>query len=114
MNDIEKNTIHPSHYNKEGRKECWEEMEEIFGIDSVIDFDILSAYKYLYRAGEKEGNPKEQDIAKIRNYVEHAEKKLNEWYLGYMHKSYEDKLIKLKEILRKEGIDIERTDNTND
>lgn len=93
---------HPQHYRKEGRKECWEEMEEIFGIDSVIDYDILSAYKYLYRAGLKEGNPKEQDIAKIRSYVEHAEelKKKNRYLVHY-------NLNKLKEILRKEGIDYE-------
>lgn len=64
--------IHPDHYNVEGRKECWEEMREKFGDEAVAVFDILSAYKYLYRAGEKDGNPKEQDKAKIDNYMNHS------------------------------------------
>lgn len=64
--------IHPDHYNKEGRKECWDEMLEIFGPNAVAIFDLLSAYKYLYRAGEKDGNPAEQDQAKIDNYIQHA------------------------------------------
>lgn len=63
---------HPQHYNQKDRKECWTEMEEIFGKDSVIVFDVLNAYKYLYRAGEKPDNPKEQDLAKINTYMTHA------------------------------------------
>ena len=45
--------IHPKHYNTQGRPECWEEMRRLFGDDCVGVFDILSAYKYHYRAGEK-------------------------------------------------------------
>lgn len=69
MSDL---VIHPEHYNKEGRKECWEEMIEKFGPMAVAIFDILSAYKYHYRAGEKDGNPEEQDLAKIENYMHHS------------------------------------------
>lgn len=65
---------HPKHYNKNGRKECWEEMIELFGPEAVIIFDVLSAYKYSYRAGEKDGNPGPQDVEKINNYMEHANK----------------------------------------
>ena len=64
--------IHPEHYNKEGRKECWEEMIDKFGPMAVAIFDVLSAYKYQYRAGEKDGNPEEQDKAKIDNYMHHS------------------------------------------
>lgn len=63
---------HPQHYNQEGRKECWEEMEEIFGPMAVAIFDVLSAYKYEYRAGSKDDNPEEQDKAKIDNYMHHS------------------------------------------
>lgn len=63
---------HPDHYNKEGRKECWDEMINIFGYEAVAIFDILSAYKYYYRAGNKEGNSKEQDLAKSDNHMSHA------------------------------------------
>lgn len=66
--------FHPKHYNKEGRRECWDEMMEIFGPEAVMIFDILSAYKYHYRAGLKDGNPTEQDLEKIKNYMSHADK----------------------------------------
>lgn len=64
--------VHPDHYNIEGRKECWDEMIEIFGVEAVGIFDVLSAYKYHYRAGEKVYNPEEQDKAKIDNYMRHC------------------------------------------
>lgn len=64
--------IHPEHYNKDGRKECWDEMIDKFGPMAVAIFDCLSAYKYKYRAGDKDGNPEEQDMAKITNYMHHS------------------------------------------
>lgn len=72
MNSEKELVIHPDHYNKSGRKECWDEMREIFGDEAVCIFDVLSAYKYHYRAGEKDNNPTEQDIAKIDNYLHHC------------------------------------------
>lgn len=75
------NVIHPEHYNKNGRKECWDEMLELFGHEAVIIFDCLNAYKYHYRAGEKSGNPKEQDEQKMKNYVDHS-RMLYEKYEG--------------------------------
>ena len=61
---------HPSHYNAEGRKECIVEMEEKYGFVATATFCLLSAYKYLYRAGEKEGNSEAQDVAKAKWYFE--------------------------------------------
>lgn len=74
IEDVEKVELinHPLHYNKEGRKECWDEMIRKFGSDAVIIFDVLSAYKYNYRKGSKDGNPSEQEEAKIKNYMNHA------------------------------------------
>lgn len=69
---------HPSHYNQNGKKECWDEMVDIFGIDAVIIFDCLNAYKYNYRAGNKNGNSIEQDMAKLKVYLEHADNLVNE------------------------------------
>jgi hypothetical protein len=63
---------HPSHYNHEGRKECWEEMEELFGLYYTGIFDLMTAYKYFYRAGTKADNSKDQDIAKMNNYLKHC------------------------------------------
>lgn len=116
MEDFEKNVKHPSHYNKEGRRECWDEMIELFGVDAVIKFDILSAYKYFYRAGLKDGNPAEQDIAKIKNYVNHARvlidndsenHALSSYFKAYITGNRERKLNDLIGILREGGIDYE-------
>ena len=58
---------HPSHY--QGKMECIDAMVEQFGMEKVEDFCEINAFKYLWRAGEKEGNSKEQDEAKARWYT---------------------------------------------
>lgn len=96
------NVNHPSHYNIEGRKECWEEMIEKFGIFYTAVFDVMNAYKYFYRAGMKEGNTKEQDLRKIKNYMEHAENLINNNdFYGQLDclKMY----LHMKDILEREG-----------
>lgn len=115
MESFENNVYHPSHYNKDGRRECWDEMIDIFGIDAVIDFDFLSAYKYFYRAGLKDGNPAEQDIAKIKNYVNHAKMLIDRNSDDYKLNSPKSqktenrlmKLYNLLSVLKEGGIDIE-------
>lgn len=64
--------VSPKHYNANGRMECIQEMEVLFGHEAVENFCKLNAYKYFYRAGMKEGEAKEKDIAKA------------EWYLNYV------------------------------
>ena len=68
---------HPSHYQKNG-KECIDCMIDEFGIKAVIDFCMCNAYKYRWRAGLKEGNSKEQDLAKAQWYIKKAEELLSE------------------------------------
>ena len=68
----EKGIDHPKHYNAEGRMECIQEMEVLFGAKDVETFCKLNAYKYFYRAGSKEGEAKEKDLAKAQ------------WYLNYV------------------------------
>lgn len=63
---------HPSHYTKNGKKECIVEMEEKYGKIAVLMFCILNAYKYCYRAGNKEGNTKAQDYKKALWYNNYA------------------------------------------
>lgn len=67
---------HPPHYQREGRKECIEEMRDKYGDCITYIFCLTNAYKYLYRAGEKEGNSEVQDIAKAKWYMEYAARKL--------------------------------------
>lgn len=64
---------HPAHYQKNG-KECIEVMEEQFGPKAVYWFCILNAFKYQWRAGAKEGNSYQQDLAKAKWYDEYAKK----------------------------------------
>lgn len=63
---------HPSHYKKEGRKECIDEMVDNYGVEDTVIWCIITAKKYLYRAGEKEGNSALQDILKSKWYLKWA------------------------------------------
>ena len=63
---------HPNHYNLPNRKECIVEMKENYGTRIVAVFCLTNAYKYLYRAGNKDGTPESQDIEKARWYVNWA------------------------------------------
>lgn len=67
------NVNHPDHYNLPGKKECIEQMIDDFGNVATSIFDLLSAYKYLCRAGHKPNNPFEQDIQKANWYIDHVE-----------------------------------------
>lgn len=67
---------HPSHYNQQGKKECIDEIADVLGDAGAIYFCLGNAMKYNYRAGEKEGNPKEQDERKIQWYLDWADRRL--------------------------------------
>ena len=58
---------HPAHYQKGGR-ECIDVMIEKFGVDAVINFCECNCFKYEWRAGLKDGNSAEQDLAKAEWY----------------------------------------------
>lgn len=58
---------HPSHYNLPGRKECFDEMLEFFGVEAFKHFCLLNVYKYMYRAEAKNG---EEDWKKADNYAD--------------------------------------------
>lgn len=49
------NVEHPSHYNREGAIECIEEMILAFGKEKVAAFCLCNAWKYRYRAADKNG-----------------------------------------------------------
>ena len=67
---------HPSHYLKDG-KECIDVMIEKFGTEAVINFCECNEFKYLWRAGLKEGNSEEQDRRKAEWYRRKAEELKN-------------------------------------
>lgn len=63
---------HPAHYNIPGRKECIEEMIDKWGREFVAVWCEITAFKYEYRAGEKNGNSEEQDMSKRQWYLDKA------------------------------------------
>ena len=63
---------HPDHYNVPGKRECIVAMQEDYGDAITAVFCLTNAYKYLYRAGLKEGSSKDQDIAKAVWYYNYA------------------------------------------
>lgn len=71
-------------YNKESSNttdwykfECIDVMRDAFGLQAVIYFSLLSAFKYLYRCQNKYETPLE-DIKKAKYYIDYAIKKMEE------------------------------------
>ena len=57
---------HPRHYTREGAMESIDEMILIFGKEAVKWFCVCNAWKYRYRAGDKNGS---EDIKKSDWYI---------------------------------------------
>ncbi len=60
---------HPSHYNREGRKECIDEIVDIFGWENAVIWATITAYRYDYRCGAKD--------------AEALERKKQAWYVKW-------------------------------
>ena len=65
----------PKHYNREGAMECIDEMQLIFGTEAVKYFCLCNAWKYRYRATEKNGD---EDLAKSDFYIKKYKELCNE------------------------------------
>lgn len=63
---VEEAVDHPSHYNREGAMECINEMVLVFGKEAAMHFCLLNAWKYRYRAADKNG---EEDLKKSDWYL---------------------------------------------
>lgn len=57
---------HPKHYGREGAIECIDEMLLVFGKEATLNFCLLNAWKYRYRAADKNGA---EDIEKSDWYM---------------------------------------------
>ena len=57
---------HPKHYGREGAMECIDEMVLVFGAEATMNFCLLNAWKYRYRAGAKGGD---EDLKKSDWYL---------------------------------------------
>lgn len=56
----------PLHYNRENAMQCIDEMALIFGLKETMSFCKLNAWKYRYRAADKNGL---EDIKKSDWYI---------------------------------------------
>ena len=62
----------PSHYKSDGGIECIDAMVAAFGRDAVNTYCKIASFKYLWRAGKKDGNAEDQDLAKMDWYASFA------------------------------------------
>ena len=65
----EERVNHPKHYIDDNGRECIDVMIDSFGKDAVMTFCRLNAFKYMWRAGKKEGSPTEEDLSKAEWYL---------------------------------------------
>lgn len=64
--------IRPAHYDPNGLYEALKVMRAWHGDEAVIHFCVLTAEKYLARAGKKSGEPDARDWRKAAFYLNHA------------------------------------------
>ena len=63
-----RNNINPSHYGAGRKHECIDVMEQQFGVDAVMDFCCLNAFKYLFRCRKKDNDV--ENMRKARWYID--------------------------------------------
>ena len=66
MSELHDMVNHPPHYTRDGAMECIDEMVMLFGPDAVKSYCLCNAWKYRYRAADKNG---EEDIKKSDWYI---------------------------------------------
>lgn len=74
---IKEEISHPSHYNREGAMECFDEFVLIYGIEAGLNACLFNIHKYRYRASDKNGL---------------ADLKKSDWYMA----KYKELLEKLR------------------
>ena len=65
---------HPSHYTQ-GKVECIDAMEQVFGVEAVKHYCLLAAFKYAWRRKDKDNE--EQDTRKMLWYFDRYVQLLN-------------------------------------
>jgi hypothetical protein len=71
--DIKTDAIRPSHYKGESKYECIDVIEELCKTttnDTFTDYNRFQAFKYVWRAGNKD--PVLQDLKKAAKFLEFA------------------------------------------
>lgn len=74
---------HPKHYSRDDAMECINEMILVFGVEATMNFCLLNAWKYRYRAADKNGI---EDLKKSDWYM----KLYQDLYTGTIGRGGED------------------------
>lgn len=61
--ELESKVKHPKHYSERAGVEC-------IAIAETFNFNLGNVIKYVWRAGDKEGQPTLLDLHKAKQYVE--------------------------------------------
>ena len=73
---------YPPHYTRKNAMECIDEMLLLFGKEEVMSFCKLNAWKYRYRAMDKNGqediNKSDYYIKKYKELTDEMEKKFSD------------------------------------
>lgn len=90
---------HPSHYNLPGKKECIVQMMEDYGRPITAIFCLTNSYKYLYRAGNKNGSSEQIDLEKAKWYFDfvnaHLFSSINGTHAVQLYRDVKQMLIKI-------------------
>lgn len=65
---------HPKHYADSCSLECIEAMEITFGINAVIQYCKIAAFKYIWRYKAKNGK---EDLEKAKWYLEYIDNRID-------------------------------------
>jgi Cdc6-like AAA superfamily ATPase len=68
---------HPAHYADSCSMECFDAMKIAFGMDNVLKYCEITAFKYLWRHKSKGG---EEDVRKALWYLERAKELIEKEY----------------------------------
>lgn len=69
---------HPPHYERKNAMECIDEMMAIYGPKAVAAFCVCNAWKYRYRAADKNGA---EDIKKSDWYMHKYQEICNTYHI---------------------------------
>lgn len=86
---VNANVEHPHHYTQSCSLECIDVMVVIFGVEKVIDYCLINAFKYMWRFKDKGGM---EDLDKADWYLRWA------YANGLIHKDGFNRVDRYREL----------------
>lgn len=102
------NVNHPKHYEDSTSLECIEAMEVAFGTEHTAWWSCQTAFKYLWRHKNKNG---EEDVHKAKWYIDWVESRANDGFS--FSRELMEKHRALKHIYNKALLSYQQSDTEN-